>query len=51
MKVFFTFLLLNISLFALQSDPLPSWNEGVSKQNIVNYISAVTDPKSRTLFL
>ena len=26
------------------ADPLPSWNEGVSKQSIVDFVSRVTDP-------
>jgi phosphoserine phosphatase len=46
MKIFVTFLLLNIALLATQTDPLSSWNEGVSKQSILNYVTATTDPKS-----
>ncbi len=40
-KIFFTLLLFfTISLEAI--DMLPSWNEGTSKQSIINYVTAVT---------
>ena len=29
-----------------ESDPLPSWNEGVTKTNIVNYVNEVTNTES-----
>jgi len=39
-------ILLTLSLlfsFSLQAaDALPSWNEGTSKQSIINYVTAVT---------
>ncbi len=28
------------------SDPLPSWNEGASKQQILDFVARVTDPTS-----
>ena len=36
--------LLTLTLQAKET--LPSWNEGTSKQNIINYVASVTDPKS-----
>lgn len=44
MRLFTTLLLLNIALFA--TDPLPSWNEGTSKQAILKYVASTTDTKS-----
>ncbi len=35
-------LLLLLSLPALAADPLPSWNEGPSKQQIIEFVQAVT---------
>ncbi len=35
-------LLLLLSLPALAADPLPSWNEGTSKQQIIDFVQAVT---------
>ncbi len=35
-------LLLLLSLPALAADPLPSWNEGPSKQQIIDFVQAVT---------
>ena len=29
------------------ADPLPSWNEGVAKKNILLFVSDVTNPKSK----
>jgi hypothetical protein len=29
------------------TDPLPAWNEGTAKKNILAFVSDVTDPKSR----
>lgn len=29
------------------SDPLPSWNEGIAKKNILSFVIDVTDPKSK----
>ena len=40
-------LLLLISLPALATDPLPSWNDGPSKKHIVEFVQAVTDEGSR----
>ena len=31
---------------AADSDPLPSWNEGVAKQTIIHFVEEVTDPDS-----
>ena len=31
---------------AAATDPLPSWNEGATKQSIVNFVTSVTDPSS-----
>jgi hypothetical protein len=36
------FILLSASLANSQTDPLPSWNDGPSKQNILSFISEVT---------
>jgi len=44
LKLWITGSLLSVSLMA--SDVLPSWNEGVSKANIINYVESVTDTKS-----
>lgn len=40
-----TFLLLALSMNAVHagSDPLPSWNDGTVKQNIIAFVAAVTD--------
>ena len=37
-----------ILLFSLaqSNDTLPSWNKGTSKNNIISYVTSVTDPKS-----
>ena len=43
-RIFFSLILL-FSL-AQAHDTLPSWNEGTSKNNIVSYVTSVTDPKS-----
>ncbi|NVZ83956.1 MULTISPECIES: HAD family hydrolase [Pseudomonas] len=40
-------LLLLFSLPALAADPLPSWNEGPSKQHIIEFVQAVTAEGSR----
>lgn len=29
-------------------DPLPSWNDVTSKNNIISYVSEVTNPKNKT---
>ncbi|MNS98405.1 haloacid dehalogenase-like hydrolase [compost metagenome] len=45
MKVFlrsFIFLLFIFPLSLLAQDPLPSWNEGVIKQSIIDFVKAVT---------
>ena len=34
---------LSLPLFAASSDPLPSWNDGPAKQQIIDFVSAVTD--------
>ena len=42
-------LLLSISLFITacsEPDPLPSWHDTANKQNIINFVEAVTDPSS-----
>ncbi|WP_068544496.1 HAD family hydrolase [Thalassotalea crassostreae] len=31
---------------AVAKDPLPSWNDGVSKQTIINFVERVTDPEN-----
>ena len=42
-----TFLLIFIfSLYLHANDPLPSWNERVSKTNIINFVRQTTDSKS-----
>lgn len=38
----FWLILLSLSLIYAQTDPLPSWNEGQAKQNIVKFVSEVT---------
>ncbi len=45
-KILFSLLLLS-TLMLQASDILPSWNEGSSKKNIVSYVNAVTDEKSK----
>jgi len=35
-------ILLSLSLVHAQTDPLPSWNEGQAKQNILKFVSEVT---------
>lgn len=42
MKLFALLLFLTVELISADISPLPSWNEGASKQAIVNYVSAVT---------
>lgn len=45
-KILFSFIFL--STFILQaSEVLPSWNEGTSKSNIINYVNSVTDEKNK----
>ncbi len=46
MKKLLIVLSLGLSLFATAGELLPSWNEGKSKTNIINYVKAVTDKKS-----
>lgn len=38
----FWLILLSLSLIYAQTDPLPSWNEGQAKQNIVKFVSEIT---------
>ena len=45
-KILFSLLLLS-TLMLQASDILPSWNEGSSKKNIVSYVNAVIDEKSK----
>ncbi len=45
-KTLLSFILLS-SLMLQASDILPSWNEGTSKKDIISYVSAVTDEKSK----
>lgn len=40
------FLFFSISLHLSAVDPLPSWNDGQSKQRILNYVKEVTDEKN-----
>ena len=40
-------LLSNVSAFA-QTDPLPSWNEGPSKERILSFVAAVSTPDSKS---
>ena len=44
----FTFLLpgCSVNKSRVDADPLPSWNEGVSKQNILSFVAVVTDKSS-----
>ncbi|MGA9567970.1 MAG: hypothetical protein WBS19_20760 [Candidatus Korobacteraceae bacterium] len=44
----FTFLAWLLTPFAVaqSSDPLPSWNDGASKQAILNFVHATTDASS-----
>jgi len=50
--ILFTILTLTIITFSCieqnvqQSDPLPSWNEGKSKQSIIDFVNTVTDEES-----
>jgi len=46
MKLLLTGILLSFSLFATAQDTLPSWNDGKSKADIMNYVKAVTDKNS-----
>ena len=46
MKLLLSGILLSFSLLATAQDTLPSWNDGKSKTNIVNYVKAVTDKNS-----
>src|SRR5271167_4188047 len=32
-----------------QGDPLPSWNDGATKQAILDFVRATTDPSSKDL--
>jgi len=41
-----SFVLFFISSFAFAADPLPSWNEGLNKTAIINFVEKVTNPKS-----
>lgn len=38
----FWLILLSLSLVYAQTDPLPSWNDGQAKQNIVKFVSEIT---------
>jgi phosphoglycolate phosphatase-like HAD superfamily hydrolase len=41
-----TLLFIVARLHAAQSDPLPSWNEGTSKQSIIEFVKVTTDQAS-----
>ncbi len=43
---FTTFAVLALTLRARADDPLPSWNDGVAKQSIVEFVEKVTKPGS-----
>jgi haloacid dehalogenase-like hydrolase len=52
MKKYHTYFLLSISIFIIyscnkqvtnNSDPLPSWNDGTTKQSIIEFVNEVTD--------
>ncbi len=40
------FLVVFFPLIAFAANPLPSWNDGTSKQDIINFVTAVTDKSS-----
>jgi hypothetical protein len=42
--IMFTPSLLLENTYAINSDPLPSWNQGKVKQTIINFVRNVTDP-------
>lgn len=43
-ELIFTLLFLLENSYAINSDPLPSWNQGKAKQTIINFVRNVTDP-------
>ncbi len=45
-KLFVALCVLSLSLFAASTDPLPSWNDGTAKKNIISYVKDVTDTHS-----
>jgi phosphoglycolate phosphatase-like HAD superfamily hydrolase len=45
-KILVALLLFPVVAFAQSVDPLPSWNEGTSKQSIVSFVEKVTKPGS-----
>jgi phosphoserine phosphatase len=40
-------LALSLPLLALAAEPLPSWNDGPSKKNIIEFVQAVTDQNGK----
>ena len=42
----YTFILNACARINAKQDPLPSWNDGVAKNNIIEFVSAVTDKSS-----
>ena len=46
MRVVFCLLLVPILVQTVKADPLPSWNEGEVKQNIIKFVQTVTDKSS-----
>src|SRR5688572_5152269 len=40
-------LVLGAGVGASQAPPLPSWNEGAARTRIIEFVRAVSDPKSR----
>jgi phosphoglycolate phosphatase-like HAD superfamily hydrolase len=40
-------LVLSLPLLALAAEPLPSWNDGPAKKNIIEFVQAVTDQSSK----
>ena len=46
MKILLTGLLLLASTFAIAQEPLPSWNDGKNRTNVIEYVQTVTDKSS-----
>ena len=40
-------LALSLPLLVQAAEPLPSWNDGPSKKNIIEFVQAVTDQSSK----
>ena len=49
-KLIFALLLASVSQTAAAQDPLPSWNDGIAKKAIVEFVTKVTAEARRILY-